>query len=69
MTLPEDEHSVSEFGSHCPDEAFGVCVGLRIQGLDLDDLDPSVGEHGVERGGELSSSVADQEPEPGCAVA
>ena len=69
MALSEDQHSVGQLGSDGPDEAFGVCVGLRAAGRDLDDLDSGVGEHGVEGGGELSGPIADQEPEVGRAGA
>jgi hypothetical protein len=34
-----------------------------------DDADVGAGEHGVEGGGELAVSVADQEPEPAGVVA
>ena len=67
--MSEDQHSVGEFGSDCSDESLGVSVGLWTAGWDLEDLDPGVGEDGVEGGGELSCSVADQEPEIRRAVA
>ncbi len=68
MSWSEDQHPVGELGSHCRDESFGVCVGLRTPGRDLDDLDSGVDEHGVEGGGELPRPVTDQEPKLGCAA-
>ncbi len=40
-----------------------MAVRSRAAWRDLHDLDAGVGEDGVERGGELASPVADQEPE------
>ena len=64
VPLSEDQDAVGELGSGGQDEAFGVAVGSRTAGRDLDHLDACVGQHRVERGGELSGPIADQEPEP-----
>src|ERR1019366_6216781 len=68
MVLAEDQHAVGEFDSDGSDESFGVAVGLGTPGRDLDDSDAGIGEHRVEGCGQLSGSVANQEPEFGCAV-
>jgi hypothetical protein len=50
-------------------EAFGEAVRSWTPGWDLDHLDAGIGQHRVERCRELSSPVADEEPEPGGVVA
>ncbi len=64
----EDQHAVGDLGPHGTDET--PCVGIRSRSpwWDLDRGDAGVGEGAVERGGELSGAVPDQEPELGCAV-
>ncbi|MEU4742389.1 hypothetical protein AB0G02_18245 [Actinosynnema sp. NPDC023658] len=54
MVLVDDEQSVGGFASDGADEPFGVGVGLRTSRWDFHDFDTSVGEDGVERGGELA---------------
>jgi hypothetical protein len=63
VSLPEDQHSVSDFGSDGQDEAFGEAVRPRTPWRDLDHLDARIREHRVERGRELSRAIADEEPE------
>jgi hypothetical protein len=46
-----------------PDPAFGDGVRAWCPNWGADDGDVGAGEHGVESGGELGISVADQEPE------
>src|SRR3954447_10297669 len=63
VTFTEDQHAVGELGADRQDEAFGVAVRSWAAGWDLDHGDAGAGEDGVERGGELSGAVADEEPE------
>jgi hypothetical protein len=65
MPFAEDQDAVGEFGSGGQDEAFGEAVRSRASRWDLHGDDPDAGEDGVERGGELAGSVADEEPEGG----
>jgi hypothetical protein len=65
VPFAEDQYAVGELGSGGQDEAFGVAVRSRAARWDLDGVDPGAGEDGVERGGELAGSVADEEPEGG----
>jgi hypothetical protein len=62
VSFPEDQHPVGEFGADGQDEAFGEAVRPRAAGRDLHDVDARIGQHGVERCGELSGPVADEEP-------
>jgi hypothetical protein len=69
MPFAEDEHPV---GDLCPGgkyEPFRVSVRAWTAGRDLHGLDASVGQHCVERVGELPGPVADQVPEVRCAIA
>src|SRR5690349_1163257 len=50
-------------------EAFGEAVRPRTTRRDLDHLDARILRHGVERGRELPSTVADEEPKLRGAVA
>jgi len=68
VALGEDQHAVGELGSDGADDPFGVAVGLRTSGRDLDDPDAGIDEDGVESCSELACAVADQEPELGCVV-
>ncbi len=63
VALVDDEQSVSDFASDGPDEPLGVGVGSRASWWDLHDLNAGGGEDRVERGGELTGPVADEEPE------
>ena len=69
VSFPEDQHPIGDFGADGQDEAFGEAVRLRAAGWDLDHLNACIGQHRVERRGELSGSIADQEPELGGVVA
>lgn len=55
-----DEEPVEALGADGADPALGVRVRPRRPGRGLQDADAGVGEHGVERGGELGVSVPDQ---------
>jgi hypothetical protein len=63
VSLVDDQKMVKEFAADRADEAFGDRVRARCAHRRLDDLDVDGGEHGVEGGGELAVTVADQEPE------
>ena len=63
MPLAEDQHPVGDLGPGGEHEAFCICVRSWAPGRDLHDLDPSPGEDGVKRRGELTGPVPDQEPE------
>jgi len=65
VPFPEDQHAVGEFGADGQDEAFGEAVRSRAPRRDLDHFDTGIDQYRVERGRELSGSVADDEPEPG----
>ena len=69
MTWSGDQEVVEAFPAQGADEAFDDCVRPRCPDRGADDLDVGAGEHGVEGGGELAVSVADQEPELVGAVA
>ena len=64
VPLPKDQHAVGDFGADGQHKAFGEAVRPRTAGRDLDHLDPRVRHDRVERCGELSGTIADQEPEP-----
>ena len=64
VPLTEDQHPIGDLGPHCQDEAFGEAVRARAAGRDLEHLDARIGEYRVERGCELSSTIADQGSEP-----
>jgi len=63
MAFAEDQHPVGDFGPGCEHEPFRVSVRTWAAGRDLHGLDTSVGQDCVERFGELSGPVANQEPE------
>jgi len=63
MLLAEDQDAVGELGLGGEDEAFGEAVRPRTPRRDPDHLDARIGQHRVERGGELPSPIADEEPE------
>ena len=65
VVFAEDEDAVGEFASDGQDEAFGEAVRSRTSRWDLHGIDTGAGEDSVERGGELASAVADEEPEGG----
>ena len=68
VVFAEDQEAVGGFGSGGADEAFGEAVRSRTSRRDLHGVDADVSQDGVERGGELAGSVADEEPEGGGAV-
>src|SRR6187551_2545033 len=68
VVFAEDEDAVGEFASDGQDEAFGEAVRSRASRWDLHGVDPDAGQGGIEGGGELAGSVADEEPEAGGAV-
>src|SRR6187551_2855971 len=68
MPFAEDQDAVGEFGPDGPQEAFGEAVRSRASRWDLHGVEPDAGQGGIEGGGELAGSVADEEPEAGGAV-
>jgi hypothetical protein len=62
---PKIRDAVGEFGSGGQDEAFGEQFALGASRWDLHCVDPGAGQDGVERGSELTGSVADEEPKDG----
>jgi hypothetical protein len=69
VLLSEDHHPVGEFGVNGQHEAFTKAVRSRTSWWDLDHRDTRIRKHCVERGRELSSPIADEEPEPRGVVA
>jgi hypothetical protein len=63
VPLSEDQHAVSEFGSSCQHESFGEAVRSRAARRNPHGFDTRAGQGSVERRGELSSAVADEELE------
>ena len=63
VVLVDDEGPVEEFAADAADEPFGDRVRARRSNRGCDHLDVGAGEDGVERGGELGVTIADQEPE------
>ena len=63
LSFMEDQQPVQALAAHGADPPFGVGVRPRRPRWTAQDLDPDAGEDGVEAGGELGVSVADQEPE------
>ena len=64
LVFVSDDGAVEEFVTECPDPPFGVCVGLRRPRRCSDRGDCGSGEDSVEGSGELSGTIANQEPEP-----
>ena len=64
LVFVPDDGAVEEFVAECPDPSFGVCVGLRRPRWCSDRGDFGSGEDSVEGSGELSGTIANQEPEP-----
>jgi hypothetical protein len=56
------------FGPGGEDESFGEAVRARTTRRDLHDVDPRACQDDVERSGELSGTVTDEEPEGATAV-
>jgi hypothetical protein len=65
MALVDDQKVVQAFTAHGPDKTFGECVGPWRPYGRLDHPGTDVGEHAVERRGELRVAVTDQEPDRG----
>ena len=68
MPLAEDKHPVGDLGPGGEHEPFRISVRARAAGRDLHGLNPGVGQHCVERLGELSGPIANQEPEGRCTI-
>jgi hypothetical protein len=69
VPLTEDQDPVGEFGSGGQHESFGEAVRPWTPRRDLHGVDPGVSHDSIERGGELTGSVADEEAECGGALA
>lgn len=65
MSRVVEQHPVGALLANGPNESFGVTVCLRGLRRDSDHVDAFGGDNGVERGGELGVSVADEEAERG----
>src|SRR6266487_451584 len=63
MSLADDQEMVEAFTAHGADETFGEPVGPWRPYRRLDHRGADVGEHRVERSGELRVAIADQELE------
>src|SRR4051794_6323764 len=64
VSLPEDQHPVGQLGADGQHEALGEAVRRRTPWRDLDHVDAGIRQYRVERGCEMSGSIADEEPEP-----
>ena len=64
MGLAPDESAVQEFAAASPDPAFGDGVHARRPDVAEHGPDTGVGQHRVERGGEVRAAVADHELDP-----
>jgi hypothetical protein len=62
--LVPDEGAVQELASAFPDPAFGDRIHAWRLDIAEHDPDASVGEDGVQRGGEVRSAVADHKLDP-----
>jgi hypothetical protein len=65
VPLTEDQHPVGDLGPDRQYQAFGNAVRPRTPRRDLGHFDARVRRNRVERCRELTSPVADEEPEPG----
>jgi len=68
MPLGEDQDAMGEFGSGGLHESFGGAVRSRSSSWNFHGGDAGPGQDGIEGGGELAGTVADEEPEGGGAV-
>jgi hypothetical protein len=68
LPLAEDQDAVGEFGSGRKYESFGEAVRSRASRWDLHGVDARTGQGSVERRGELTGPVADEEAECGGSV-
>ena len=64
LVFVPDDGAVEEFVTESAHPPFGVCVGLRRPGRCSGRGDAGSGEDSVEGSGELSGTIANQEPEP-----
>jgi len=63
VPLTEDQHVGGEFGSEGAHEPFGKTVRPRATRRNSGHADAHIGQDSVERRGELTSSVSNEEPE------
>jgi len=61
LAFVPDDRAVQEFVAKGPNPSFCIGVGLRGAGRDPYGCDVGPCENGVERAGELSGAVSDQE--------
>ena len=69
MPFAEDQHPVGNLGPGGEHESFRISVRPWTPRRDFHHIDPGVSPHRVERIGELTGPVPDQEPEPRGAIA
>ena len=69
VPLAEDQHAVGEFGSDSAHEPFGETVRPRATRRNPDHVDAHIGQDSVERRGELTGPVSDEDPELGEVIA
>jgi hypothetical protein len=65
VPLAEDQDAVGEFGSGREYESIGEAVRSRASSWDLHGVDARTGQGSVERRGELTGPVADEESDAG----
>src|SRR5262249_28871298 len=63
VPLTEDQYPVSEFGSDRAYEPFGEAIRLRTTRRNPNYADADISEDRVERRGELTGPISDEEPE------
>ena len=68
MPFAGDQHPVGDLGPGGEHEPFRIAVRSRAPRRDFHDRDTSPGQHRVERCGELTGAVPDQEPGAGGAI-
>jgi hypothetical protein len=68
VSLAEDQNAVGELDSCGQHESLGEAVRSRTSRRDLHGLYAGTGQDRVERAGELTGAVADEEPERGSAI-
>jgi hypothetical protein len=69
VPLVEDQHAVGEFGSDSAHESFGETVRPRAMRRNPDHVDANIGQDSVERRGELTGPVSDEDLELGEVIA
>jgi hypothetical protein len=69
VPLTEDQHAVGEFGSDSAGEPFGETVRPRAMRRNPDHVDAHIGQDSVERRGELTGPVSDEDPQLGEVIA